>query len=260
MSGDKSTDWEKATQKSAEGANGFIKGNKLFHASQGKNYQIKYNTSTVTKVNVIDKTAISAKAAAKAKAGGVPKGDWILRLDKPHAGAEFNHININPHISGKVDPHLKLPPGGLAAGEGMAKFCTTVNKINKVAVPLAIAVDVALTGVAVYHDIDNGTSRNTVETVASVAGGWGGGYGGATGGALIGTAICPGVGTIIGGIIGAIGGGVGGSIGASAVAGAIGDACDYDIIKKKCKRCGREFKVRKYRGEKDTRLCPDCSS
>jgi hypothetical protein len=44
--------------------------------------------------------------------------------------------------------------------------------------PVAIAVDVLQTGVSVYNDGKHGTTRNTVETVASVAGGWGGGYGG----------------------------------------------------------------------------------
>jgi hypothetical protein len=256
MSDKTSDDWKRSAQKAAEGVNGFIKGNKLYHIKQGKNYKILYNASTANKVNVIDKMAMSAKAAAK---GTVPKGDWVLRLDTPHAGAPYNHININPHISGRPDPHLKLPPGGLAAGEGMAKFCTAVNKINKVAVPLAIAVDVVVTGVAVKHDIDNGTSRNTVETVASVAGGWGGGYGGAVGGAALGTAICPGIGTIFGGIIGAIGGGIEGSIGASAAVNKIGDAYDYDIVEKNCKKCGRRFKVRKYRGEKSNQICPKCS-
>lgn len=127
------------------------------------------------------------------------------------------------------------------------------------AVPVAIAVDVAVTGVAVYHDYDNGTSRKTVETVASVAGGWTGGYGGAVGGAPIGTAIFPGIGPIGGGIVGAIGGGIGGSVGASAVVGTVGDALDYDLIEKICETCGKKFKARKYLGEKDLQFCPHCS-
>lgn len=63
---------------------------------------------------------------------GKPKGNWVVRLDSPHKGANFNHVNINPDFSGIKDPHLKLPPGGLEFGKGTAKVCTAINKINKV--------------------------------------------------------------------------------------------------------------------------------
>ena len=43
---------------------------------------------------------------------------------------------------------------------------------------MAVAIDTLETGVAVYKDHKHKTSRNTVETVAGVAGGWTGGYGG----------------------------------------------------------------------------------
>ena len=64
------------------------------------------------------------------------------------------------------------------AGKGVATFCKYANKVNKVAVPLAIAIDSARVGFSVYGDFKHGTTRNTVETVASVGGGWLGGFGG----------------------------------------------------------------------------------
>ena len=61
------------------------------HAVNGKNYKIQYKTysnpRSTSVVNVIDKTV-------------GPKGDWVFRIDGPHHGAEFNHVNINPKISG----------------------------------------------------------------------------------------------------------------------------------------------------------------
>jgi outer membrane lipoprotein SlyB len=82
---------------------------------------------------------------------------------------------------------------------------------------------------------------------------------GALGGAALGTAFFPVIGTIVGGICGAIGGAIGGSVGATAVAESIGDACEYNMVTKKCKACGKTFKIRQYRGEKDTQLCPKCA-
>lgn len=66
----------------------------------------------------------------------------------------------------------------LQAGTGAAKFCKVVNKVNKVAVPVAILADTIQIGYSIYKDHGNDSTRNTVETVASVAGGWSGGYGG----------------------------------------------------------------------------------
>ncbi len=66
----------------------------------------------------------------------------------------------------------------MQAGTGAARVAKVVHKVNKVAVPVAIAIDTVQTGIAIYEDIQQGTTRNTVETAATVAGGWAGGYGG----------------------------------------------------------------------------------
>jgi len=130
---------------------------------------------------------------------------------------------------------------------------------NKVLVPVAIAMDVVQGGVAIAEDFDNGTTRNTVETSASIAGGWGGGFAGASGGAALGTAIFPGIGTIVGGILGGVAGGVGGSVGAQKTVQAISDACEYDIEwgDKPCRRCNRRYQYRKYQ-KKDDGYCDEC--
>lgn len=66
----------------------------------------------------------------------------------------------------------------MQVGQGTAKLCHYMNKVNKVAVPVAIAVEVVTTGYSIYEDCGNGTSRNTVKSLAGSAGGWGVGYGG----------------------------------------------------------------------------------
>ena len=46
-------------------------------------------------------------------------------------------------------------------------MCKTANKVL---LPIAIAVDVYQGGKAIVKDVDRGTSRNTVETTARIAG------------------------------------------------------------------------------------------
>ncbi|THD24874.1 hypothetical protein D915_004315 [Fasciola hepatica] len=171
-------------------------------------YRVMLNSSRNCKVNVID----------------VASNSWLMRFDKAHRGAPYNHININPMVTGLArDPHVKLPPGGLTAAKTAARVGKTINKANKVLVPVAVAMDAVSLGRAVGDDVKNGTSRNSVSTAVEIAGGFGGAYGGAAGGAALGTMICPGVGTIVGGLVGSLVGGIGGSLGAEAVTNAIGD-------------------------------------
>ena len=47
-----------------------------------------------------------------------------------------------------------------------------LEKINKVAVPVAIAIDTVRVGSALVGDIKNDTTRNTVKTATTVAAGW----------------------------------------------------------------------------------------
>ena len=60
---------------------------------------------------------------------------------------------------------------------------------------MAVAFDTYREAKAIYADVQHGTTRNSVETAASIAGGWSGGFGGATTGAYLGTMIFPGIGT-----------------------------------------------------------------
>lgn len=134
-----------------------------------------------------------------------------------------------------------------------------MKNVNKVLVPVAIAMDAVQGGMAIADDFNHGTTRNTVETTASIAGGWGGGFGGAASGAALGTAAFPGIGAIVGGIVGGIAGGVGGSVGAQKTVQAIGDACEYNIewANKSCHPCGKRYQYRKYQ-RKDDGYCDEC--
>lgn len=150
----------------------------------------------------------------------------------------------------------------------MAKVGKIVNTINEVAIPVMIAIDVYKLYSSAVKDMENSTSRNTVETSANIAGIWCGGaagnknklsnftkilisrfLAGAKVGSAVGTAILPGMGTILGGLIGSIGGGVGLALSANSVVGDIADKYNYDTVDKKCEDCDEVFKVRKYKGE-----------
>jgi hypothetical protein len=58
----------------------------------------------------------------------------------------------------------------------MARFFKGFNTINKYLFPIAVTVDCIQTGIALQKDYQTGTTRNTVEKAANVAGTWGGGY------------------------------------------------------------------------------------
>lgn len=123
----------------------------------------------------------------------------------------------------------------------------------------ALISDAYDVGNAVSADYQNSTSRNTVEAVAGVAGGWGGAAGGGSAGAVISSAIFPGVGTVIGGVAGAIVGGIGGFFGASATTEAVSDLAGYDMEERCCKRCKRKFIVRLYLSSESKQVyCLDC--
>lgn len=143
----------------------------------------------------------------------------------------------------------------LLVRNGSGKLIRCVCRVSRI---IGFVLDGIHFTASAYIDYKNGTSRNVVESIASSAGGWAGSSVGAKIGAAVGTMICPGVGTMIGGIIGSIVGSLAGSHGASCLIDVIGDACDYDIVEKNCKKCDTRFKCHKYLGEGDK--CPKCHS
>lgn len=65
------------------------------------NYKIHLPTKGANVVNIIDKTRGAVRH-------GKTVGEWIVRVDGPHKGANFNHININPSVSRMPDPHYPI--------------------------------------------------------------------------------------------------------------------------------------------------------
>lgn len=169
------------------------------------------------------------EAGRVSKTTGKPVGDWVVRADNAHSGAPTPHININPKVSGVPDPHTPISSTTLKGLENAGK---TLEAVDKVAVPVAIAADATRLGIAFNKD-GNTIGDNTKITAGSVAGGWagaiGGGAAGAKIGAAIGTFIEPGGGTAVGGFIGGIVGGIVGSFGGAAA----GETAVKTVIDKK---------------------------
>nr|KAG5705638.1 hypothetical protein BaRGS_026577 [Batillaria attramentaria] len=141
--------------------------------------------------------------AGRVRPDGTHAGDWALRVDRPHRGANYAHININPRITGRPDLHTRIPEFAPGAAQ---KGARVLKGANKVMVPVAVAMDGYQTYQSVRADQKHGTTRNTVETVSSIAGGWGGGIAGAEAGAALLSLACPVIGTIVGGVGGGIAG------------------------------------------------------
>jgi hypothetical protein len=188
-------------------------------------YKLITPDGTSSVLGILDKTAGKVRGTPPK-----PVGQWVIRVDTPHRGAQFNHININPEITGIPDPHIPISQGAVTASRGVAKAAKVMQKVNKVALPIAIALDTVRLGNAIYQDVkrDDGKPKQTVKTAASVAGGWVGGAAGGLGGSNVGAwaggaigalfggvGAIPGaaIGSIVGGIIGGVGGGVSASYG-----------------------------------------------
>jgi hypothetical protein len=151
---------------------------------------------------------------------GMRKGEAVIRIDQPHGKVTNPHINLNEKLTGMRDPHTPISSTTL-------KTLGTAGRIlegaEKVAAPVAIAIDAVQLGVAIKTDVQQRTINNTVVASTRIGGGWvgatagatAGAEGGAAFGALIGSVI-PGVGTVavgaIGGFIGGLGGGIIGAI------------------------------------------------
>ncbi|MBO9594008.1 MAG: hypothetical protein J7599_13955 [Niabella sp.] len=199
--GDTIPKWELAMLRATNNATkGFVFGlNGKYQTESGRG-------ATVTGIR-------NARGGRVSNTTGKPVGEWNVRIDKPHSGANYPHVNVNPNVTGVKDPHTPLTTGQFNA---LNRTGQILDGINKVAKPVAIATDAIQLGVAIKTDIQQGTGgNNTIVTSSRVAGGWVGAWVGAKGGAAIGATIgsaFPGAGTAIGGFLGGIVGGIGGAI------------------------------------------------
>lgn len=162
-----------------------------------------------------------------------PVGDWLIRFDTPDNRTRHPHININPKLTGAIDPHTRISPTTLRVLGGSAR---TLESFGRVARPVAIVTDTIRLGVAFNAD-GNQIGRNTQITAGSVAGGWAGaaagGLAGAKGGALAGAAIGAffgGVGAVPGAAIGGFVGGLAGSITGAFVGSSVGENAVRTIV------------------------------
>lgn len=95
------------------------------------------------------------------------KSVWIVRVDVPHKGVPYNHLNINPrYFKLDADPHVWLPPG----------TTTILGPIFKAAKYLGNFADIAQTASktlilaqSAVKDYENGSTRNTAEAALKLA-------------------------------------------------------------------------------------------
>ena len=167
------------------------------------------------------------------------KGIIVFRVDEPHSGFNYPHINTvegRSIKSGKYNPsefqranlnalnHTEISDDAyrvLKDFDGVAKKVRVAGKILLVAGAALDALELYQTIEGDLHDADRKIGKKTYSAVAGIGGSWGlgalGAKGGAAAGAAIGTAIMPGVGTAIGGAVGGLVLGIAGSYGGDAL-------------------------------------------
>jgi len=141
------------------------------------------------------------QAGRVSRTTGRPVGAPVIRIDRPHRGAQHPHVNIKTL---KPDPHYRISPGILRAAGGLARGLEAVGRVAR---PVAIITDTVRLSVAISED--EGIGHNTVRTAASVAGGWAGAFAGAWAGAKAGAAL----GGLLGSVIPVLGSAAGAAIG-----------------------------------------------
>ncbi|CAL2037990.1 hypothetical protein CAEBREN_08959 [Caenorhabditis brenneri] len=110
---------------------------------------------------------------------------------------------------------------------------------------------------SVINDIGANTTRNTVCTTATVAGGVMGGWSGSAIGGAVGTLICPGIGTAVGSFLGGASAAVVAGKATIVVTDRILDDMNYDIETVSCEKCGRGFRLKMYKEGRE-KLCYRC--
>jgi len=62
--------------------------------------------STTTVLNIVDKSL-----GKTSNSNGVPKGDWVFRVDSPHGNTNYNNVNTNSKLypDNKIYQSLKFP-------------------------------------------------------------------------------------------------------------------------------------------------------
>ncbi|CAF5153161.1 unnamed protein product [Rotaria sp. Silwood1] len=120
---------------------------------------------------------------------------------------------IAPHpltsLTSVPDPHVQIPQSVVTISKEVAKAAKFMEKVNKVALPVAMALDTIRFSCAIYDDSKRGDKKQkqTKLTVTSIVGGWIGGAAGTYAGTE--------VSEVIGGYVGALFGGVGAIPGAA---------------------------------------------
>ena len=185
-------------------------------------YRLQALTPDAARGKTSNAAIIDTKRGRPDATTGKPRGEWVVRTDGPHRGAPDFHVNRNPKLTGVPDPHTPIPEGAFKAAGTAAR---ALEGVERVAVPVAVAVDAARLGNA-YHEDGNRVGQHTIHTAGSVAGGWAGGFAGAAAGGEAGAAIGGGIGAFfggigavpgaaVGGVIGGLVGGIGGAMGGS---------------------------------------------
>jgi RHS repeat-associated protein len=149
------------------------------------------------------------------------KGLAVVRVDKPHGKLKTPHLNVEPYFTGVKDPHTPLTNTQFSLLKTTGQ---TLETMNKIALPFAIAADGVQLGLAIDKDAKNGTVNNSMLAVGKISGSWSGAVVGAELGAHFGVKLGTpwGVpGQAIGGLAGGFLGGIGGAMVGNAVGGYI---------------------------------------
>lgn len=149
-------------------------------------------------------------------------------------------------MTGLKDPHIPLTPTTAKTIGVLGKVAEKANDVAPLLTTAAMIYEAYRVGQEVHKDMNHGTTRNTIKTLAATSGTYSSGSIGAYAGSVIGTSIFPGLGTIFGAVVGGI---VGGHFGGHYCHVATENALNHvkwDVVTFVCDGCDEEYTWKKY--------------
>uniref|UniRef100_A0A1I7UR87 Calpain catalytic domain-containing protein n=1 Tax=Caenorhabditis tropicalis TaxID=1561998 RepID=A0A1I7UR87_9PELO len=105
------------------------------------------------------------------KSSRSPLGDarWWVRFDRPHSAVSHNHINISRNVFGMKDAYVPMSTSAAKTVGALGKVAEKSNDVAYFLTTAAMIYESYRLGMGVKKDYDHGTTRNTIQTVATTA-------------------------------------------------------------------------------------------
>uniref|UniRef100_A0A1I7UR94 Peptidase S74 domain-containing protein n=1 Tax=Caenorhabditis tropicalis TaxID=1561998 RepID=A0A1I7UR94_9PELO len=105
----------------------------------------------------------------KSSRSGYGDARWWVRFDRPHSSVSHNHINISRNVFGMKDAYVPISTSAAKTVGALGRVAEKTNDVAYFLTTAAMIYESYRLGMGVKKDYDHGTTRNTIQTVATTA-------------------------------------------------------------------------------------------